>query len=477
MLTARSVVAATVGIALVSIILAGLSLLRPPDSGGLGGDSYGTRAHGQRAVMETLAEMNVPVRRRLGPPLPPPDPGCTLVFWAPHQNLVSLEPAYLEEIAEWVRGGGRVVVAPPRVDSEPRQRGFRPPAPDSDEETSILEELGLLGVTARPLEEIRQEERKEDGSEHSDDDWVGGQPREDRQEEVDEDSFDAFRETWGEAWSTEPVPTAPVSVQARGALAELGRSVAAVELPQRGLQVLDVADSKPAGSVTFTDDAGAQRTLVAVYRLGSGEVVVVAEPALLENRLIARQDNSVLAAHLLAGGGQAVVFEEFYHGLTIRGNPLWLLSRQGFAVVAVGILVVLGLWIWRQSTSLGPPPAPAPTPRRSIGEYVEAMARFLKKGRASGRFLLQEVRDGVLRDVRQELGLPPGREAAEDLVAALQRRDPRRAEQLIQAVAVVDQTLSTTARRSEKQTFHALRRILDCLSIHDTKPSAVKSPR
>jgi len=474
MLTARSVVAVTVGVALISIMLATISLLRPPDSGGLAGDSYGTRAHGYRAVLETLSELDVPVRRRLGPPLPPADQDHTLVFWAPHRNLVNLEPAYLEQVAGWVRGGGRVVVAPARIDSKPQQPIFLRPFA-GDEETDILAQLGLPGVEVRPLEETGRGEGQ-GSSIQTDGEW-GGPPPGHGREGTGRRDFGRLRETWDEVWSAEPVPTAPLSVKAHGALAELGQWVDAVELPRQGLQVLETTGAEPAGSVTFTDAEGVQRTLAAAYRVGGGEVVVVAEPALLENRLIARRDNSVLAAHLLAAGGREVTFEEFYHGLTIRGNPWWLLTRRGFAVMALCTLAVVGLWGWRHSVSLGPPPAHEGTSRRSIGEYVEAMARFLKRGRASDRFLLREVREGVLRSVRREVGLPPGREDVEDLAAVLARRDPPRAQELIEAVGRVDRILSAASRPREKQTLYAVRRIVDCLSSHVTKPSAVKSPR
>ena len=68
MLTARSVVIVTVTIAVLSILIAGVSLLQEPDSGGRGSDSYGTAARGHRAIFEILSDLNVPAQRLLVPP-------------------------------------------------------------------------------------------------------------------------------------------------------------------------------------------------------------------------------------------------------------------------------------------------------------------------------------------------------------------------------------------------------------------------
>ena len=68
MLTPRNVISLTVSIATLSILWSVFSLLRPPDSDGMRGDSYGTHVHGHRALYDTLKELGVPVRRSIGPP-------------------------------------------------------------------------------------------------------------------------------------------------------------------------------------------------------------------------------------------------------------------------------------------------------------------------------------------------------------------------------------------------------------------------
>ena len=112
MLTARNFVALTIVIAVVSLAWACLELAQPPDSGGMGRDSYGTRAQGQRGLFEILTDLGIPVERILGPPTAVVGREVTLVLWKPQPDLVQVEPAYLHALARWVENGGRVVVAP-----------------------------------------------------------------------------------------------------------------------------------------------------------------------------------------------------------------------------------------------------------------------------------------------------------------------------------------------------------------------------
>jgi hypothetical protein len=158
-----------------------------------------------------------------------------------------------------------------------------------------------------------------------------------------------------------------------------------------------------------------------------------------------------------------VVFDEFYHGLTLRGNPFWLFTQRGYAATTVCFLAAIGLWIWREAVFLGPPLDLPAKSRRSIGEYVEAMARFFNRGAKSQAFLLREVRQGVLHSVRTELRLPPGREQVDELAAALARRDPRRARQLLDAVTLVDEALSGNRPLREAAAVDLFKRMSNCL--------------
>ena len=125
---------------------------------------------------------------------------------------------------------------------------------------------------------------------------------------------------------------------------------------------------------------GEPETLAAVYAVGDGTITVLADPRLRKNRLVEHADNAVLISHLLADAQQPVVFDEFYHGLTVRGNPLWLLSRFPYGYSAASVLAATVLvGSGGQARFLGPPLSPRPASRRPDREYVDAMARLLNR--------------------------------------------------------------------------------------------------
>ena len=443
MLTARNVLIVVVVVAVVSLIGAVYSLLQPPGQDGLGDDTYGTRAHGQRALFETLEELDVPVDRVLIPPTQVLDRQITLVLWGPHPKLVKIEPVYLRRISEWVRDGGRVVVAPGYrgglmsflASTEDDEEEESPPEPDL-----VLEELGLENVSVAEA-------------------VVGG--------EVDEPTFqyepDSFRGMLERARAERIAATTTVEIDVEGDFEETESLASTVEVPADDLQVLETEGTNPAGRLLIRDSGGEEYPLAARYPHGSGEFIVVSDPRVFENLLIAREDNAVLAYHLLTAPGRTVVFDEFYHGLTIRGNPLYLVARFPFGLITLAILLAIGVWIWRRGVALGPPLEARFPSRRTVTEYVDAMARLFRRGRRSRRFLLQEFRDGALWTLRSELGLPPGRDDPDEIAAVLARRDPQAARELREAVAALDAILSGQRRQNEQQTIQALQRVSACL--------------
>jgi hypothetical protein len=264
-------------------------------------------------------------------------------------------------------------------------------------------------------------------------------------------------------WSVKATPTRKMPVQATGKLSGLNDVVSSLELIEYDLQVINTGDSQPSGALTFKSDDGVERTLVALYSLEKGEVLVVSDPSLAENFTVAGSDNSVLAVHLVAGAERPVVFDEFYHGLTIRGNPMWLFTRRTYRLLGLMLLMVTGVIVWHQSVFLGPPLETADKSRRTIREYIDAASRLLNRGKSSYQFLLVETRSGVLWKLRHELALPPGEERPEMIVAAIDRRDPKRARQLVDALELIDGAIAKRGRLAEKNTIHILQRILSCL--------------
>jgi hypothetical protein len=459
MLTARNFVALTIAIAVVSIAWGFVSLNETPDSGGLGKDSYGTRAHGQRAQFEILADLGIPVERSLAPPTAVIGRQVTLVLWKPQPDLVQIEPAYLRALANWVDDGGRVVVAPDSREPAPRRVGLTGRSLKQPE-TTVLGELGLPQVAIHTVNLQSGTGGTADDARHSSSLPIAGNPS-NHAEGSDDIDFQRVRDLL--VGASQAVSTRAVAARLTGAFSEFEGQISTIEVPDRELQVIDVGESAPDGTIAIEDQQGNEQIVAALFHRGKGELVVVGCPAIAENFLVARHDNGVLVAHLLAAPGRPVVFDEFYHGLTLRGNPLWLFSQQGYAATALCFLLLIGLWIWREAVFLGPPLDQTAKSRRSIGEYVEAMARFFNRGAKSQPFLLREVRQGVLHSVRNELRLPPAREQVEELAAVLARRDPRRARELIDAVSGVDEALSGNQPVREAAAVELFKRMSNCL--------------
>jgi hypothetical protein len=203
--------------------------------------------------------------------------------------------------------------------------------------------------------------------------------------------------------------------------------------------------------------------IIAVIKRGKGEIVIVSEPRLLSNALVAQTDNSILAAHLLSPTGQSVTFDEFYHGLAVRGNPLYLLTRPGFAVVTAGLLVSVGVWTWRAALFLGPPLADPEPARRDIGQYIDAMSDFFGRGLDHRRFLVREARDGVLQQLCEELKLPAETSNIDTILAALRRRDPLRAEALRVQLQQIDMALAKPGDFPKSSFLPTMQRLAGCL--------------
>lgn len=445
MLTARSVIIAVFTIAVLSILGAVLELMQPLDKGGLARDSYGTRPYGQRALYELLEKLNVPVERSFTPPSAPLHRDICLVLLSPDPGIVNLEPEHLHRVAGWVREGGVVVVAPGEDGPSRRAPGSTAPEPLFPPR-EILEALGLDGVVL------------------ADADTAGDEGETDTQSRQNASNAD---ESAGWSWRSSgirPPLLRRVSVGADGELADLERLVRSLGIPLTGFRVIDDASTAgAAGRVFFRfREDGFPHTVVGLYRVGNGSVIVFSDPDLLVNFAVAEADNPVLAAHILARFGRPVVFDEFYHGLTTRGNPFWLLTRWPYGLVAVLLVLAAVLWIWREAVHLGPPLPERLTQRRTIGEYVEAMANAFH--RADCRvFVLREVRDGVLWALRKKLFLPPRCEEVEDVARVIARRKPDEAKRLVSAVVQLNAVLDEGERPRERNVVRAAGEVTECL--------------
>ena len=456
MLTARSVLIVAISLAVIALLGGLISLLQPPDQGGLGMDTYGTRALGYRAVFDTLTALDFDQRRELGPPNATELSNSTLVLWSPQHDLVQIEPVYLERLRQWLRNGGRIVVAPQaKRDSE----HDRSPPPDLVRPTTVLRELGLPEIETRTIDLPHDQSNRPAPERDS--------QKKFRIAEEDRDS-DSIKSEFENYLFPTLFPTTTVKVSAHGGLVARAASVSQLEAPS-SLQVLDLDLTKPDGKIAVElepQDSGTSQkppVLVAQFKVGAGEVVVVGDPALLDNRLFSQADNAVLAVGLLGEPTQTIVWDEFYHGLTVRGNPMFLLTRAHYGLLAGIVVALTAVWVWRRAIFLGPPLADLGEVHRTQAEYVKAMANFFHRGADSRAFMLAELRRGVLWSLRREFGSQRDRETLEDVAAAVARRDPSRAQRLLDATTEADLMLSHPKAAKPRDYLSAAKELLDCL--------------
>ena len=441
MLSVRNAIISASLLFVMSLGFTVLNMMQSPDSEGYGTDSFGTRGLGYRGMFETLDELNIPVSRQFAPPIVEKLPEGSLVFLGPDPIIVGTEPTYLRDLQQWVQDGGRIVVAPSvakRFMTQARLAQFKVPP------QTVLQTLGLEGFE----QSITFDTDSEAESDHRD-----RSLRRDA-EEVASDFFEALNAL---------APTLQkISVTVTGDWDSIDGHVNELTIPGEGFNTF-TPGAEPTGAILWTDGQAEPRVLAARFARGRGEIVVVSDPILFSNRLIAKSDNSVLAAYVLTPDGQPVTFDEFYHGLGVRGNPLYLLTRLSYAATTLGILVALGLWVWREAIFPGPPLPDETVRRRDIGEYIHAMARFFIEGGAGRNRLLQELKTGVLRQISIDSGLPPETGDIERIAAAVARKDPQRSTRLLETARAVDDALASGKTLSEKQTQDAMRRISACL--------------
>jgi uncharacterized protein DUF4350 len=450
MLSARNAVLASLAVFVLSIIAGTISLMGPPDSRGAAVDSYGTHRDGYRAVFELLSAFDVPVERRIEPPSPDLPISTTLVLWMPHDDLIANEPAYLESLLPWIERGGRLVVA-----AQPPGRNWLSTmmqAASRGKGSDIWTTLKLKGV--RPISISLSE---------TDDDPSGNQAPQ-RNIHSDAARREEIRRAMEESMGLHPVRFTTVTATVSGVFEPLRNRVRQLQFPNEELGGLKIDDSQlTRGVIECARPKRDLWTVAASFERGRGEIVVVAEPMLLMNASLGQADNSSLAFDLLVSGGRSVVFDEFYHGLSVRGNPLWLLTKSSYAVVTLAIMGLLALELWRRAILLGPPlDAPTKT-RRTIIEYIEAMARFLHRARGSRAFLLAEVRGGVLRTVGDRLGMSPSKHHPEAIASKMSKRSPREADQFREDMRQLDAALVPGSTPSETEAIRLLQRISRCL--------------
>jgi hypothetical protein len=491
MLTTRNFVATALIIATLSILSACWSLLQPRDGGGLRSDSFGIYHAGHRALYDTFAELDIPVHRSTDPPDVSTLSDSLLVLWAPNLDLIETEPRWLKNLGSWVADGGELLVA---FDGTPKEsledlmlREVRKLSSDweNDEGESsdlvksarrervsqghgdeIFRLLGLKSVSVRPVskgdsaDEIAGEE--EPGITTS-----GRVPVEETLTEVD---------------SGQPVQFRSYGIQSSGLFAVVPGDGRLIELPEDRFSVVYYGSGQPSDAIYLQSDpesesveTNSRNCIAARFCVGNGWVTVVSTPQLISNSRIGVADHLAVISALLLNTGRKIVFDEFYHGATIRGNPIWLMTRRPYSLTGIALVVLAATILWRSAVFLGPPLNSLAPSRRSLSEYLEAMTAFRRSTRNHALWTLHQVTDGLLWRLRREYGFPADQKGNEALLTAVHRNEPEKADCLKKVLSEIDQLSNSSRAVNERQTGPLIQRMTECLSKTVIKRSVMKS--
>ncbi len=169
------------------------------------------------------------------------------------------------------------------------------------------------------------------------------------------------------------------------------------------------------GSIFPLDPSAAQVTVLRTFEglaagyiqhIGTGEVVVLADPLVLCNGYLDKGDNGRLLADVLGtDSGAAVTIDEYHHGLTVSdfAPSAWLATPWGAALMWLLVAVFFGLFL--RGRRFGPLVERPAERARSDVEWSVAVGQLLRRSSASG-VTLGLLAGATERAVAARTGLP-----------------------------------------------------------------------
>ena len=189
-----------------------------------------------------------------------------------------------------------------------------------------------------------------------------------------------------------------------------------------------------------------------IERIGTGEVVVLADPLVLCNGFLEKGDNGRLLADLLGTDDRAAVtFDEYHHGLTVSAfaPQAWLSTPWGAAIMWLLVAVFVGLVL--RGRRFGPLVGRPPEVARSDVEWSVAVGQLLRRSSARA-VTLGLLASATERAVATHTGLPV--QPREQFWNALWVRAPEVAREL----AEVENSVHASSV-SERDVLHAAQRL------------------
>jgi hypothetical protein len=442
MLSPRLVVSAMLFLVIGGVIAGVVMTWLPPSPKRLAFDSYSGRKIGHRALFELLEALDIKVSRNLSTPAELLKGQNRVLMIKPEIRNLEIERAYLEQLGRWLKAGGELVLVSDFLDfTSPSLRDDK--HIDHERVSSDSGQLHkILGINE--LSVVNRQDTKD-------------------------------KDTVRDKNPSLDVPRTRYSVRMTGSLSTLQRDVKALYLPKpTPCYFSGKAISSADGVLEVATDSKSWRPIVLKFNLGKGKVILISDPFTFTNIDIDKEDNAVLAYHLAVGSGdREVVFDEYYHGALTRGNWMALLGIPTYGFIGVCVLLASLLWAWFVGVRFGPPVSRPEPSRRSILEYIDAMARLFQRGRKH-HFILSTCREGFISDLQNELHYPPG--TAEEVVFdRLAQIDPVRLKRIQDAFSVINRHISNP-RRISLNRLTQLQEILDkCRNRTQTPNSRMPS--
>jgi hypothetical protein len=346
--------------------------------------TYNARATGTRALYDYLHESGQRVVRWRDKPEKLLSAGTvrpgTFVVTGP--TRIEFEAEEIEDLLQWVEGGGRLVI----VDRSPDQRLLPPSGrwrvtlellnyPTPDARSSNVDEM-TAGV---PLAHASQPTSLTVGVDSvlasrfasaikifAVEGQGMGPGKKDDEEETEDDDYDLSGKSNRLNSLQESTPPAHAAPQTSPG----SPSSDTTSAPQ----------ISPAPVVHLTDSRG---ILMADYRYGQGRIIILSDPFIIANSGINRADNLRLAVNVIAGANDLIAFDEYHHGRAATHNQI-ISYFAGTPVLAMlgqlGLIVLVAVWTSGRRFAR---PLPLPfVDRRSKLEFVASMAELQQRSRA-----------------------------------------------------------------------------------------------
>jgi hypothetical protein len=160
-----------------------------------------------------------------------------------------------------------------------------------------------------------------------------------------------------------------------------------------------------------------QRSILDVAAIGGGRALLLADASLLQNQLLAHDDDAQLALALAGPARRPVVFFESYHGYG-TGTGLAAIPGRWRTLLALGSLAVL-IFMLARVRRLGPPEDEERALDPARREYVDAIAATIARTRDRTQ-ALETVRAEARRLIGTRAGLRP--DASGDQLAGAAHR-------------------------------------------------------